>query len=88
MLLLKVVLTTQGHKNRLFSVLTLNKTLSEYFGILREVKGVSTLLALFSFLFPLIIFQNVIKGVQCFTDCSMLYTYILNNKAVSKKLSF
>lgn len=38
--------------------------------------------------FSLIIFQNVIKGVQCFTHCSMLYTYILNKKAGSKGLSF
>lgn len=37
-LLLNPVLTTHGHKNRLFSVLILNKTFSGYSGILREVK--------------------------------------------------
>lgn len=72
-LLLKAVLTIQGHENRLFSVLTLNKTFHGYFGILREVKWVSTLLThYFPFFFLSTYFKmwskafSALHTVQCF----------------------
>ena len=51
-----------------------------------EVNWESTLSELFFPLFPVIVFQNTIKGLQCFKHCSTLYTH--NNKVARRKLYF